>query len=188
MPNLNFPCWRARWDDRIGHLDHPIRTRVLQKLQAGRPGTFAEHILPCHKTTRDPPMDPYELGTKANTKVMTERPSTSIKWAIFSTCRDLLDRNTTMDLIHMLISKPVKWRAEMCQLQAGRPTIFSFEPMQPTPTSGGDQERPREGRRPTEEITGRPAPLCSVSSSSSCGSYVNRPSCVHPTPRPNTDL
>ena len=66
-------------------------------------------------------MDPYALDIQANTKVMTERPSTWIKGPIFSTCRDLLDRNTTMDLIHMLISKPVKRRAEMCQLQAGRP-------------------------------------------------------------------
>ena len=66
-------------------------------------------------------MDPYELDTQANTKIMTERPSTWIKGAIFSICRDLLDRNTTMDLIHMLISKPVRRRAEMCQLQAGRP-------------------------------------------------------------------
>ena len=73
--------------------------------EAGRPGTFAEHISPCHKTTRDPPMDPYELDIQAKTKVMTERPST---------CRDLLDRSTTMDFIHILISKPVKWRAETC--------------------------------------------------------------------------
>ena len=68
-------------------------------------------------------MDPYELDIQANTKVMTERPSTWIKGPIFSTCRDLLDRNTTMDLIHMLISKPVKRRAEMCQLQASRPRV-----------------------------------------------------------------
>ena len=39
----------------------------------------------------------------------------------------------------------------------GRPTIFSFEPTQLTPTPGGDQERPREGRRQMEEIPGRPA-------------------------------
>ena len=89
--------------------------------EAGQPGTFAEHILPCHKTTRDPPMDPYELDIQANTKVMTERPSTWIKQPIFSTCQDLLERSTTMDFIHMLISKPMKWRAETCQLQAGQP-------------------------------------------------------------------
>ena len=52
----------------------------------------------------------------------------------------------------------------MCQLQAslgeaGRPATFSIEPTQPTPTPGGDQERPREGRLQTEEITGRPAGL-----------------------------
>ena len=66
-------------------------------------------------------MDPYELDIQANTKGMTKRPSTWIKRPIFSTCRDLLDRSTTMDFIHMLISKPMKWRAETCQLQAGRP-------------------------------------------------------------------
>ena len=134
-PNLTFPCWRARRDDRIGHLDHPIRSPGAKVMQitsfgpvscrgcrpadlgeAGRPGTFAEHISPCHKTTRDPPMDPYELDTQANTKIMTERPSTWIKVLIFITCRDLLDRSTTMDFIHVLISKLVKQRAEMCQL------------------------------------------------------------------------
>ena len=62
-----------------------------------------------------------------------------------------------MDFMHPLIKMLLKWRAEMCQLQAGRPTIFSFEPTQPTPTPGGDQERPREGRLQTEEIPGRPA-------------------------------
>ena len=102
-------------------------------------------------------MDPYALEIQANTKDMTERPSTWIKGPICSTYRDLLARSTTMDFMHLLISKPVKWRAEMCQLQAGRPTIFSFEPTQLTPTLGGDQERPREGRRQMEEITGLPA-------------------------------
>jgi len=41
--------------------------------------------------------------------------------------------------------------------EAGRPTIFSFQPTQPTPTSRQDQERPREGQLQTEEITGQPA-------------------------------
>ena len=122
---------------------------------AGRPDTFSKHIIPCHKTIRDPPMDPYALDIQANTKVMTERPSTWIKGPIFSTCRDLLDRSTTMDFMHPLIKMLLKWRAEMCQLQAGRPTIFSFEPTQPTPTPGGDQERPREGQCQMEEIPGR---------------------------------
>ena len=88
----------------------------MQRLQAGRPGTFAKHILPCHKTIRDPPIEPYALNIQANTKVMTERPSTSIKRPICSIYQDLLARSTTMDFIHMLISKPVKWRAEKCQL------------------------------------------------------------------------
>ena len=66
-------------------------------------------------------MDPYELDIQANMKVMTERPSTWIKRPICSTYRDLLGRSTTMDFIDMLISKPVRRRAKMCQLQAGRP-------------------------------------------------------------------
>ena len=66
-------------------------------------------------------MDPYALDIQANTKVMTERPSTWIKRPICSTYRFLLDRSTTMDFIHMLISKPVKRRAETFQLQAGWP-------------------------------------------------------------------
>ena len=142
IPNLTFSCWRACWYDRTGYLDHPIRSPDAKVMQitsfelvfcrgcrpaglgeAGRPGTFAEHILPCHKTIRDPPMDPYALDIQVNTKVTTERPSTWIKGPIFSTCWDLLGWSTTMDFIHMLISKPMKWRAEKWQLQAGRPTI-----------------------------------------------------------------
>ena len=89
--------------------------------EAGRHGTFAEHISPCYMTTRDPLMDPYELDIQANTKGMTKRPSTWIKRPIFSTCRDLLDRSTTMDFMHPLIKMSVKRRAEKCQLQAGWP-------------------------------------------------------------------
>ena len=68
-------------------------------------------------------MDPYALDIQANTKVMTERPSTWIKGPIFSTCRDLLDRSTTMDFMHPLIKMSVKWRAEMSQLQAEFSTL-----------------------------------------------------------------
>ena len=50
---------------------------------AGQPDTFAKHILPCHKIIRDPPMDPYALDMQANTKDMTERPSTWIKQPIY---------------------------------------------------------------------------------------------------------
>ena len=158
-----------------------------------RPCTFAKHILPCHKTTRDPPMDPYELDIQANTKVMTERPSTWIKGPIFSTCRDLLDRSTTMDFMHPLIKTSVKQRAEKCQLQAG---------LQFSALNQHNLHRHQEEIRSVHEKVsakwrksqagwprrGWPAPLCSILSSSSRGSYVNRPSCVHPTPRPNTDL
>ena len=95
--------------------------RPVGLTQAGRPDTIAKHIIPFHKTIRDPPMDPYALDIQANIKVMTVRPSTWIKGPIFSTYRDLLDRSTTMDYIHMLSKKSVKWRAETCQLQAGWP-------------------------------------------------------------------
>ena len=69
---------------------------------------------------------PYALDIQANTKDMTERPSTWIKGPIFSTCRDLLDWSTTMDFMHPLIKMSVKRRAEMCQLQAGRPA-YNFQ-------------------------------------------------------------
>ena len=133
-----------------------VRMQKLCKLQvsnsccaeaAGRPDTFAKNIIPCHKTTRDPPMDPYALNIQANTKVMTERPSTWIKGPICSTCRDPLAWSTTMDFMHPLIKMSVKRRAEKCQLQASQPTNFSIEAKQPTLTLGGDQERPREGRQ-----------------------------------------
>ena len=57
-----------------------VGTQKLCKLQvpdsgcaevAGRPGTFAKHILHCHKTIRDPPMDPYALDIQANTRAET---------------------------------------------------------------------------------------------------------------------
>ena len=131
---------------------------------------------------------PLTLPLQVGLIKWTERPSTWIEGPTCNTYQDLLGRNTTMDFMHPWIKMSVKWEAEMCQTQSGRPTIFSFKPTQPTPTPGGDQERPREGRLQTEEITGRPAPLCSVSASASRGSYINQPSCVQPTPRPNTDL
>ena len=61
---------------RKSYANYKFQTCVVKRLQAGRPGTFAKHILPCHKTIRDPPMDPYALDIQANTEDMTERPST----------------------------------------------------------------------------------------------------------------
>ena len=61
------------------------------------------------------------------------------------------------DRQHHLIKMSVKWRAEMCQLQAGRPTIFSVEATQPTPSPREDQECPREGQCQMAKIPGRPA-------------------------------
>ena len=66
-------------------------------------------------------MDPYALEIQANTKDMTERPSTWIKGPICSTYRDLLARSTTMDFMHPWIKMSVKREAEMCQTQASRP-------------------------------------------------------------------
>ena len=123
-----------------------VRTQKLCKLQvpdyccaeaagrpasprpAGRPDSFAKHIIPCHKTTRDPPMDSYAPDIQTNTKDMIERPSTWIKGPIYST----LTRSTTMDFVHPLIKMSVKREAETCQTQVGRPTNFSFKPTQPS--------------------------------------------------------
>ena len=98
--------------------------------QAGRPDTIAKHIIPFHKTIRDPPMDPYALDIQTNTKDMTERPSTWIKGPICNTYRDLLARSTTIDFMHSLIKMLVKREVKTCQIQASRPTNFSFEPTQ----------------------------------------------------------
>ena len=57
----------------------------------------------------------------------------------------------------MWIKMSVKREAEMCQTQAGWPTIFSFEATQHTMSSREYQERPRQGRRQTEGIPARPA-------------------------------
>ena len=66
-------------------------------------------------------MDPYALEIQANTKDMTERPSTWIKGPICSTYRDLLARSATMDFMHPWVKMSVKREAEMGQTQAGRP-------------------------------------------------------------------
>jgi len=134
---------------------------------------------------------PLNHGLQVSMIKWTERPSTWIERPTCSTYQDLLAQTTSLDIIHMLIMNSVKRRAETCRTQAGRPTIFSVEATQLTPSFREDQERPREGRRQTAKIPGRPAkpaPLWGVLSSSSRGSYVNRPSCIQPTPRPNTDL
>ena len=69
-------------------------------------------------------MDPYELDIQANTKVMTERPSTWIKRPICSTYRDLLARSATMDFMHHLIKTSAKRRAEKCQLQVNLTMVW----------------------------------------------------------------
>jgi hypothetical protein len=63
-PNLESGC--------KSYANYKFQTRVVQRLQAGRPDTFAKHILPCNKTIRDFLMHPYALGIQANTKDMTE--------------------------------------------------------------------------------------------------------------------
>jgi hypothetical protein len=102
------------------YANYKFQTHVVQTLQAGRPGTFAKHILRCYKTIRDPTMHPYALDIQANTKDMTERPSTWIKGPICSNYRDLLAQSTTMDFMHPSIKMLVKREAEMCQTQPGR--------------------------------------------------------------------
>ena len=71
-------------------------------------------------------MDPYALEIHANTKDMTERPSTWIKGPICS----------TMDFMHPWIKMSVKQEAEMGQTQDSRPRrgrpAYNFKPMQPS--------------------------------------------------------
>ena len=97
--------------------------------------------------------------------------------------------------VEPLIDASVKWRAEMSQTQAVRPINHVFwtqsfstdlqEPIQAVhKKSVAKWWNPQAGR----PKGGRLAPHFSVSSSSSRGSYVNRPSCLQVTPRPNTDL
>ena len=64
---------------------------------------------------------PLNQGLQVGLIKWTERPSAWIKRPTCSTYRNLLVRNTTMDFIHMWIKMSVKWEAEMCQIQAGRP-------------------------------------------------------------------
>jgi len=47
--------------------------RLLLCKGCDQPDTFAKHVISCHKTIRDPPMDPYALDIQANTEDMTRR-------------------------------------------------------------------------------------------------------------------
>ena len=103
--------------------------------------------------------------------------------------------------MHSWIKMLVKREAEMCQTQAGRPRRGWPANKYQLQTDTTIHRHLEKIRSVHEKVVakwmksqagrprgGQPAPLCSVSSSSSHGSYVNRPSCIHPTPRPNTDL
>ena len=72
---------------------------------------------------------PLNHGLQVGLIKWTERPSTWIEMPTCSTYQDHLARSTTMDFMHSWIKMSVKREAEMCQTQAGRPTIFSFKPM-----------------------------------------------------------
>ena len=75
IPNLTSPCWRDRWDDQNGHLDHPIwssdgeitppgksPTRTWQAVHHKWPSTLPHSL-------GDSPMDPQTLGCKPKVRV-----------------------------------------------------------------------------------------------------------------------
>ena len=128
-----------------------------EKTLAGRPSTSTMCAPSSVQERSDMCAKPLNQGLQVGLIKWTDRPSTWIKRPTCSTYRNLLGWNTTMDFIHMWIKMSVKREAEMCQTQGGRPTIFSFEATQHTPSSREDQERPREGRRQMAKIPGRPA-------------------------------
>ena len=123
---------------------------------------------------------PLNYGLQVGLIKWTERPSTWIEGPTCSTYQNLLAGNTTIDFMHPWIKMSVKREAEMCQIQAGH-----LEKIRSVHEKVGAKRRKCQAGRPGR---GLPAPLCGVLSSSSHGSYANRPSCVQPTPRPNTDL
>ena len=64
---------------------------------------------------------PPNHGLQVGLIKWTERPSTWIEKPTYSTYRDLLAWNTTMDFMHPWIKMSVKREAEMCQAHAGWP-------------------------------------------------------------------
>ena len=91
------------------------------KTQAGRPGTSTKCAPSSVQERRYMFTKSLNRGLQVGLMKWTERPSTWIKGPTCSTYPDLLGRSTTMDFMHPLINMSVKRRAEMCQLQAGRP-------------------------------------------------------------------
>ena len=64
---------------------------------------------------------PLNHGLKVGLIKWTERPSTWIEGPTYSTYRNLLAQNTTMNFMHPWIKMSEKREAKMSQTQAGRP-------------------------------------------------------------------
>ena len=69
MPNLTFLCWRARRDDRIGHLVHPIRSLDAKVMQITSLG-----LVLCRGCS---PAGPTPFP---NTSFLATRPLGTLQW------------------------------------------------------------------------------------------------------------
>jgi len=207
MPNLTLPCWRSRRDDRIGCLVHPIRspnTKVMQITSFG---------LGLCRGCR--PAGPAPLP---NTSCLATRPLGTLQWTPMHWIYTQIQKLWPKGLAHglkdpfaaltqnfwpgaRLWTSCTHWPASPWnegpkransrpagqQISALMPSNLHchLEKIRSIHKKVGTKRRESQAGQPRG---GRPAPLCSVSSPSSHGSYVNWHSWVQPTPRSNTDL
>ena len=132
------PCQRARRDDQNGHLDHPIRSpdgkvtppgrSPTRPCQASRPnlGRLAWHLPQNTLHSVSWPWgltnSPLTQGRQAISETKTERPHMSLQWASKVTKLSIKTQTNWRRNIQPSIDMSVQRRAEMSQLQAGRPT------------------------------------------------------------------
>jgi len=109
------------WVVVVGDYIPKIRKNGQKPRPAGRPGTSTKCATSSVQKRKHMFTKSINQGLQVGLMKWTERPSTRIKGPTCSTYPDLLGRSTTMDFMHPLINMSVKRRAEMCQLQAGRP-------------------------------------------------------------------
>ena len=136
---------------------------VWQRCWAGRPkpGRPAYHcgILSCRFVNHGPEhiIKPTQGCFMQKSQVKTERLEPSQVGPNSMINQRIKTRTDLRSNVQLIINVTEQRRPETCQSQAGRPLTVSVEAKQLPPTSGRNQERPREGGGRSEKLPGRPA-------------------------------